>query len=93
MNDLKKLEIIKQIEEKAIKLKSPKLSKENQLKIDQFEKYKIAYQNIKLQDPSFVINDLEIKKEPKKEFKLEDWVLNHYTNITTNNNTNNDIKI
>ena len=72
MTDIEKLKIIQQIEDKAIKLKSPKLSEENRSKISKFEDYKIAYRNIKLQDPKFVITELEEKPQSKKEFKLEE---------------------
>ena len=94
MTDQEKLEIIKQIEEKGQELKSPSASKEMQLKLSKFEEYKIAYQNMKLQDPSFKIKKLEeVPKEKAKQFNLEEWVLNHYNKAKTTNNNQGDIKI
>ena len=95
LKDIEKLQIIKEIEEKGKTLKSPQFSDLQKEKLKRFEDYKQAYLNMKLQDPEFKIPKLEeVPKEKGKQFKLEEWILNHYDNNTnTNNNNTGDIKI
>jgi len=94
MTNQEKLEIITKIENKGEELKTPSISKELQAKLAKFEEYKIAYQNMKLQDPNFKIDKLEeVPKDKAKQFKLEDWVLNHFNKAKVSNNNQGDIKI
>jgi len=95
LSDLEKLAIIKEIEEKGSHLKSPGLNEAQREKLTKFDQYKEAYKLMKIQDPNFKIEKLEIKPTLKsKQFKLEEWVLNHY-NIKPiqSNNDQGDIKI
>ena len=95
LKDIEKLQIIKEIEEKGKTLKSPQFTDLQKEKLKRFEDYKQAYFNMKLQDPEFKISKLEeVPKIKDKQFKLEEWILNHYDNNTnTNNNNTGDIKI